>query len=582
MRIFRQVSLPSGAVAARPAALVGALALAAGVGGSVLAQAPRPTLLVEKLPPPINTDDYDEISPVLSRDGRQLFFTRTGSPEFNRALRYGGTDAADSLDAAGYERLLRRVYAQIGERSGAEPWRSRFNQDIWLAELGDADEVLAIRHPDTPLNNALPNALAAAMPEPGHYVVINQFPREGGMSGGFSHVYEDEDGGFSWPAPLDIDGYHTRAEGVGLTLSDDGDVMILSLERAGGLGATDLYVSRRLGPTRWSEPVNLGAGVNTEFRESTPSLSEDKRTLYFSSNRWGRGGNDLYFCRRLDSTWQNWSLARRFKPPISSEADDSQPYFNEATGYLYFTSRRDGTSDVYRVRVQDPRPLDILVVGRVVHARTGEPLDARVVVQRRTRGHDTLATRGGRFDYRVSQLSDLTFSALRAGYIGHVERLNIRSQSYLDAYEVTILMDPLERGGTITLDPIFFAQSEARVLKTSRRQLRRLRDVLLKYPGLYVRVEGHTDNQGPADALERLSRERAEAIRAYLVAEGVEPVRVAAAGIGPRRPVASNETEEGRRQNRRVEVVITRILRGAGTGVQAAPAAPAEGTDTGQ
>ena len=550
------------------------------IGGvcTVLAQAPseatsaplpppvrkRPALnlVVEKLPAAVNSPDYDEISPVVSRDGRRLFYTRVGSPDYNRNLLIDGTDAADSLNAPDYERLLRRVYNQIGGAGSSEVWRSRFNQDIWMATMDRSGQLASVTHPDAPLNNALPNALASAMPEPGHFLVINQFPRRGGMTKGFSHVFTRRDGSYTWPMPMEIDNYYTHGEGIGATVSEDGRVMILSLQRAGGYGQTDLYVSHRIDSTHWSSPESLGADINTEFRESTPSLSEDMQTLYFSSNRWGRGGNDIYFCRRLDSTWGNWSLARRFRPPISSEFDDSQPYFNEATGYLYFTSKRDGTSDIYRVRVQEPKPLDILIVGRVKHARTGELLDADVTIRPAgVTGYDTLvSTVDGRFEYRVNSLRDLVFSADKEGFLGHLEYVTLRRQSYLNAYEIDILLDPQEKGGVITLDPIYFKQSVAEIKPGSERQLERLRDVLEKYPNIYVRIEGHTDNQGPEAALDKLSRERAETIRSYLIKNGIDRTRVQAAGYGGRRPVTSNETEQGRITNRRVEVVITRIL----------------------
>ncbi|MFK8056241.1 MAG: OmpA family protein [Saprospiraceae bacterium] len=537
--------------------LVGLLSLNVAIG-----QAPIIDLVVEKLPPPINSDEYDEISPVVSRDGQRLYFTRTGSPDFNRNLVYNGRDAVDSLSTSGYEQLLRRVYTQIGGRPNGEVWRSRFNQDIWLAEFDYNDQFVRISHPDTPLNNALPNALGAVMPEPGHFITINQFPKRGGLGKGFSHTRRKVGGGFTRPEPIIIDEYATSGEGVGVTLSDDGEIMILSLERSGGFGKTDLYVSRRMDSLRWSKPVNLGDGVNTSFRESTPSLSEDKKTLYFSSNRWGRGGNDIYFCRRVDTSWHNWSLARRFKPPISSERDDSQPYFNEATGYLYLTSNRDGSSDIYRVRIQEPKPLDILVVGRVKHARTGELMDARVDINSQgIVGEDTtIATVKGRFEFRVKSLRDFTLSAEKDGFIGHVERLNIRSQTHKNSYEVDILLDPQEKGGTITLDPIFFQQSLSEIKKQSLPQLERLRDVLNKYPNIYVRIEGHTDGNGKPAALDKLSRERAQAILAYLLRNGIDPVRVQARGLGAKKPIASDETKQGRETNRRVEVIITRIM----------------------
>ena len=533
-----------------------------------LAQKDDFTIEIEKLPFPINTDDYDETTPVVSRDGRELYFTRTGSPEFERSLRVKGGDAADTLDAAAYTQLLREVYAALGasSRLDPEPHRSRFNQDIWSAELDGYGKVLDVSHPGKPINNALPNALAARLPESGHFVTLNQFPADGGMDKGFSHTYQRSDGSWTRPAPITIEDYYTLGEGVGLTLSEDGSVMILSVEREGGFGSNDLYLSRRVDSLTWSTPINLGPGINTAARESTPSLSEDKQTLYFSSNRVGRGGNDIYFCRRLDSTWTNWSPARRFLPPITSGLDDSQPFFNEATGYLYLASRRDGSSDIFRVRIQPPRPLDVLVVGRVRDVRTNELLAGTVTVMPKgSKGEDTVLTtdaKRGFFEYRVSDLRDLQFYAESSGYLGQAKTVRIRRVGEAPAYEIDFLLDRAEKGGNITLDPIYFEQSLPTVKDESLPQLERLREVLMRNPEVYVRIEGHTDNQGSQGSLEKLSRERAEAIREYLIAHGVEGRRVQAAGFGPTRPVTDNETLRGRETNRRVEVVITRILGG--------------------
>ncbi len=552
----------------RPAGLALALLLTLCASGTASAQKDEFKIEIEKLPFPINTDDYDETTPVVSRDGRQLFFTRTGSPEFARSLRVRGADAADSLSPQAYAELLRQVYADLGNTSrlDPEPHRSRFNQDIWFAELDGYGKVLEIGHPDTPLNNALPNALAARLPESGHFVTLNQFPTTGGMEKGFSHTYLRSDGTWTHPRPIYIEDYYTLGEGVGLTLSEDGEIMILSVEREGGYGGNDLYLSRRVDSLTWSKPINLGPGINSSARESTPSLSEDKHTLYFSSNRVGRGGNDIYFCRRLDTTWTNWSSARRFLPPITSGLDDSQPFFNEATGYLYLASRRDGSSDIFRVRIQPPRPLDVLVVGRVRDARTRGLLEASIkVMPKGSRGEDTTVStnvRKGFFEYRVSDLRDLQFYAESEGYLGQAKTLRIGRIGEVPAYEIEFLLDRAEKGGNITLDPIFFEQSLPVVKDESVPQLERLREVLMRNPEVYVRIEGHTDNQGSQGSLEKLSRQRAEAIREYLIAQGIESRRVQAAGFGPTRPVADNETLSGRETNRRVEVVITRILGG--------------------
>jgi outer membrane protein OmpA-like peptidoglycan-associated protein len=85
----------------------------------------------------------------------------------------------------------------------------------------------------------------------------------------------------------------------------------------------------------------------------------------------------------------------------------------------------------------------------------------------------------------------------------------------------------------------------------------KLSGVLLAYPGLKIEVDGHTDNVGGDEYNQRLSEERAEAVRDYLVAQGVSRSSVNAIGFGKTHPVASNDTASGRQQNRRVEIVVS-------------------------
>ena len=113
-----------------------------------------------------------------------------------------------------------------------------------------------------------------------------------------------------------------------------------------------------------------------------------------------------------------------------------------------------------------------------------------------------------------------------------------------------------ERGLVVTLGDVLFEVDRANLTPGAQVELQRLAAFLEEQPDRRVLIEGHTDNTGSADYNLQLSRLRAEAVRDFLVLNGVAPDRIRAEGYGETRPEAPNDTAAGRQQNRRVEIVI--------------------------
>jgi outer membrane protein OmpA-like peptidoglycan-associated protein len=126
--------------------------------------------------------------------------------------------------------------------------------------------------------------------------------------------------------------------------------------------------------------------------------------------------------------------------------------------------------------------------------------------------------------------------------------------------EITNLQQT-QRGLVISLSGILFDVGRSALKAGSQASLERIAGVLTQYPQHQILVEGHTDATGSDEFNLQLSRERASSVRSALVAAGVDASKITAEGYGESRPVASNDTVEGRQQNRRVEIVIV----GAGT-----------------
>lgn len=516
--------------------------------------------VLEKLPSFINSS-YDEITPVPSRDGRTLYFTRVGYPEYNRTLLIDSVDMAVKLPPEKYPSTLAEVYTQIAGKPIYTPERSAFNQDIWIAR-GDSFDFTAIDHPSYPLNNALPNSMVTITPDPNAFYVINQFERNGNMDRGFSLVRRTQDSiGWSFPTPIEIEDYYTITSDVSLTMSFDGKILILSAIRSDSRDM-DLYVCFRKGENKWGPPQHLGNVINSDRRETTPFLSEDNETLFFSSARTGgAGGNDLYTSKRLDDTWKNWSAPALLFEPMNSKFDDSQPYFNMTSGFLYFTSKRDGNSDIYRVRIAPPQATELEVVGRVLNSKTKELIqNARVYYGATGDPHNVLLAPDGTFRLKIPKGVRFDLIPEKGGFSGQTEEvLYRRDYYYFREQYVDLLLDPLEVNAKIELRPIYFQQSKAIILEESFGELERLATILSENPKLHIRIEGHTDNIGKAEDLYRLSEDRAKAIRDFLVQKGCAASRIETKGFGPKYPINENSSEELRAKNRRVEVIITRI-----------------------
>ena len=517
---------------------------------------------IEKLPTSINTPSADEISPVISMDGKTLFFTRAKSEEFNQTIWIDGEDVSVAMKYKDILHNMAKIYSEIAGYTIFDPVHSEFNQDIWYAESIDSifDHVV---HPTQPLNNILPNSICSTTPKPNQYVVINQFSREGGMSRGFSIVTKNEDHSWSEPQPIVIKNFDATAD-ISLTMSIDGNVIIISIPGKDSYGDNDLYICFKEGDNTFSEPKNMGAAINTKYREVTPNLSADGKELYFASNRPGKGGLDLYYVSRIGENWNRWSEVRHFVYPINTSADEAQPYFSPSTGNLYFSSRRDGSSDIYSVNIAPPEPVEILIMGRVINSKSKNIIDRRILYGDADSSNyqNYVETNGGRFFIKVPRGKKIKMLAMRPGYIDHEVGLKFEFNTYYPTQEITLQLDSVTVGSTIALNPIFFEQSKAYIKKESYEELDYLASILKKFPEICVRIEGHTDNQGKAGELQKLSEDRATEVKKFLVRNKINPKRLESIGFGASQPLLDNSTETSRSKNRRVEVKIVRIQYG--------------------
>lgn len=517
-------------------------------------------LVLEKLPIAINSSNYDEIAPIISHDGQTMYFTRVGSPDFDKTLEVEGKDMQLSLSKGQYDTYLANIYSRIAGYPIRNAITSTYNQDVWIAQFEKNDLINCV-HPSAPLNNALPNSICALTPEDNSFILLNQFLPGGGMDQGFS-IIEKRGENWQFPTPIEIENYYTNGSNVNITMSPDGEVLIMSLERNDSKGGNDLYVSIKNNIGGWTAPMNMGPVLNSRASEDTPTISADKKTIYFSSNRSNTmGGRDIFRSRRNSDDWTDWTIPRRFIAPINSNKDDSQPFFNDATGYLYFSSNREGSADIYRVKVAGAKSPKVLVKGKIVNALTNELMSAKLLY-----GPDNIGyyeryfkSKDGYFEIRIPKGQTFKIMAEQKDFLSPIEIIETNKRRYYPTQELTLYLTPIKENIEIKLNPIYFKQSESIILENSYPALDYLLTFLKEKPTISIRVEGHTENIGDPKDLINLSEQRAFAVKRYLLDRDIDSSRVEAVGFGASRPVIEGKRDGKRQLNRRVEVRITKV-----------------------
>jgi outer membrane protein OmpA-like peptidoglycan-associated protein len=126
----------------------------------------------------------------------------------------------------------------------------------------------------------------------------------------------------------------------------------------------------------------------------------------------------------------------------------------------------------------------------------------------------------------------------------------------LELDERDLVMAPIQKGTSVTINNLFFELNKAALQPESESELKRIVSVLKENMNLVIEISGHTDNTGSDEINQKLSLDRADAVKAYLLGAGIKTERIKTKGYGSKKPKASNDTEEGRQINRRVDIEI--------------------------
>jgi outer membrane protein OmpA-like peptidoglycan-associated protein len=339
---------------------------------------------------------------------------------------------------------------------------------------------------------------------------------------------------------------------------------------------------------KWSEPSRLPASINTYYDEDYPFLSDDGMTLYFSSNGHGSFGGYDIFKSSFDAASGNWSEPINMNIPVNSHHDDIHFKIDEATNSGFYVSNRlseEGTYDLYLFH----DIFNVEFTGTIVNQKNEPIIYAEVtIVSNNIISASQLVTSDdqGKFAAKLGRNNVLTIQVSVNGEVLHEESMEtpvtdektnilfskqfvvvskqpkVEPTKEIPTYEMNAFVKLDEIGSKYRqtaeaiIANIHFGVGEYKISLDGEIILDQLVNTMNEYPELKVEIAGHSDNAGSEASNMAISVKRAQAVVNYLINQGVGKSRLAVIGYGEMRPKATNEKENGRALNRRIEVIV--------------------------
>lgn len=417
-----------------------------------------------------------------------------------------------------------------------------------------------------------------------------------------------EENGKKWTEPKNL-GPMVNTEGTEATsfLAEDGVTLYFSSNgRADSKGGFDIYKTIRQDSTwtNWSKPVNMGTPYNTPDNEFYFSIPATGDYVYLAHRFEGKSDSisrsDIIRIKLKQDpvltltgfvydeyTKEKIPAQMTFKHKVTKElvhdlmADSLEGYSVELKSrHVYelvitadgYQAHRD-TVDVTKLQVDSKRLKDyylkrvpsLVLSGLVKDEKTQEPIGGEVVFYSISDGKEVyrkMTEPGEDYNVKLPGGDIYRYEVIKKGYIFKDNtKIDLTNLKTFKEETKDIFMTQMIVGGMFELKDIYFETAKATLLPASFVELDNLYDIMVKYPEVSkVEISGHTDWVGSDTYNKSLSQRRAQSVVNYLTnIKGISLDRIVAKGYGEEKPIADNNTEEGRQQNRRVEFTILEI-----------------------
>ncbi len=509
-------------------------------------------VFVDNLGPNINTS-YPEYSAFISADESMLAFTAC------RNTTTGG---------------------KLDEHS------SGYMEDLYVSQKNGKDWVLAQNFGS--IVNTDEHDATAGLSSDGTILFIYKFKEKDG-----GDLYVSNLVGNSWTKPEHLNkNINSKDHESSVSLSYDAKRLYFISDKVGGIGDRDIYYSDKDVKGEWGPSVNIGSALNTKYGEEGVFIHPDGKTIYFSSKGYGSmGGYDVF-----KSTFENgkWSTPQNLGYPINGPDDDVFFVISGSGNHGYFASSKQGgygDKDIYKITFLGPEKPPILMnednllasvtapisefkadkivssgpkmtilKGVISDAKTHNLLEASIELIDNSLNEviATFKSNSTTGKYLVSLPSGKNYgiAVKKDGYLFHSENFDLKASEEFQEIEKNVALKQIDVGQSIVLKNIFFDFDKATIRSESANELDRLIKLLNENLTLKIELGSHTDNKGSDDYNQKLSQSRSQSVVTYLIGKGISSDRLIAKGYGEYVPVATNDTELGRQENRRTEFKI--------------------------
>ncbi|MBR4265436.1 MAG: OmpA family protein [Bacteroidales bacterium] len=352
------------------------------------------------------------------------------------------------------------------------------------------------------------------------------------------------------------------------TYSSDGNAVIFSMKMKNSseiMPSKNLFIKVRDRFGNFGPAFEIGNPVNSPGDETTPFLHPDMKTLYFASNGHNNiGGSDIFMSTRLnEDSWTEWSEPVNIGKEFNTAYNESNFKITNDGTIAYFSRLVDNVITWYYVETpQNIKPEAVTAISGKVTDNYGKPVKVKISwedletrkligwAETKSNGTYTIVLPEGKnYGYFIN--NDLFFPVS-----SNVDLRDVHEFKELKN-DITIVKieDMVNKQIPIVLNNLFFEAGKSELLPASLTELQRVYNILVEKK-LKVEISGHTDNSGDDAVNQLLSEARAKAVKDYLVELGYDSGLLVTIGYGKKKPIANNDTPEGRQKNRRVELRV--------------------------